>query len=401
LTNKRKIFNDPVYGLVSFPFDILYDIIAHPYFQRLRRINQMGLSHFVYPGACHSRFHHALGALHLVTRSIHVLRNKGIEISDEEFEAVCIAILLHDVGHGPFSHTLEKKIVPFHHETISLEIMKRLNQEFDGGLKLAIKIFENSYHRIFFHQLVSSQLDMDRMDYLNRDSFFTGVVEGKVGYDRIISMINVVDDKMVIEEKALYSVEKFFLARIMMYWQVYLHKTAISAEQMLKRVFELVFEKGLEPQFLSKQLFEMLVIFPKEGIEVACSEIIDKFTLLDDHDIWYSLKNLVYSKDKATSFLCNSLLHRNLFRIEFSKEAVNSDLEKQIRQKISHHFKVNEGEAAKLMITGIESNQAYTTAQEEILILKKTGQIIPFSELSENLINTKVMVKHFLCYPRI
>ncbi len=401
MSNKRKIFNDPVYGLVSFPFDILYDIIEHPYFQRLRRINQMGLSHFVYPGACHSRFHHALGALHLVSKSITTLRNKKVEISDEEFEAVCIAILLHDVGHGPFSHTLEKKIIPFHHEDISLEIMKRLNQEFNGRLDLAIKIFENSYSRVFFHQLVSSQLDMDRMDYLNRDSFFTGVVEGKVGYDRIISMINVVDDQMVIEEKALYSVEKFFLARIMMYWQVYLHKTAISAEQMLKRVFELVHTNGNEEEHLSKQLFSLLKKFEISGDNISCDEILDEFVLLDDHDIWYSLKNLVYSRDSATSFLCNSLLHRKLFRIEFAKESINSDQVKQIRQKISRHFKVNDDDAANLMITGIESNQAYTTAKKEILILKKTGQIIPFSELSENLINTQVMVKHFLCYPRI
>ncbi len=397
MRNKRKIFNDPIYGLISFPFEILYDLIEHPFFQRLRRISQMGLSHYVYPGACHSRFHHALGALHLVTRCIYALRDKGIKISHDEFEGVCIAILLHDIGHGPFSHTLENKIISKHHEEISLMFMQALNKEFDGRLALGIEIFQNNYPKHFLHQLVSSQLDMDRMDYLTRDSFYTGVIEGKVGYDRIISMLNVVEDNLVIEEKAIYSVEKFLSARRIMYWQVYLHKTALAAEQMLKKTIELSIQ-SIEDDFLPKNL--SFFVSNKEH-KFESTEDLEVFSKLDDHDIWYTLKNLVYSRDRIIRFYADSILQRKLFKIEFSSKAFTSDYKEDIRHKICSHFKVREGEAAKLILNDNESNQAYTTATNEILILRKTGKIIPFSELSENLINTQVMVKYFLCYPRI
>ena len=230
---KKKIFNDPVYGFISFPTELIYDLIDHRYFQRLRRISQLGLTHYVYPGALHTRFHHALGALHLMTEAILTLREKGVSISDEEYEAVCIAILLHDIGHGPFSHALELSIVNVHHENLSVLFMEKLNDEFNGQLSLAIKIFNGTYSKFFLHELVSSQLDMDRMDYLIRDSYFTGVAEGVIGYDRIIKMLNVVDHHLVVEEKGIYSVEKFLVARRLMYWQVYLHKTVLSAEQML------------------------------------------------------------------------------------------------------------------------------------------------------------------------
>ena len=231
--SKKKLFNDPIYGFITFPFDILYDIIEHPYFQRLRRISQQGLSHLVYPGAMHTRFHHALGALHLTCEAVNTLRSKDIDITDEEFEGVCLAILLHDIGHGPFSHALENNILPFHHEEMSLAIMEVLNVEFNGKLNLGIEIFKGNYHKSFLHELISGQIDMDRLDYLNRDSFFTGVAEGVVSYDRIITMLNVRDNRLVIEEKGIYSIEKFLVARRFMYWQVYLHKTGIAAEQML------------------------------------------------------------------------------------------------------------------------------------------------------------------------
>ncbi len=360
----------------------------------------MGLSSYVYPGACHSRFQHALGALHLMTRAIAILRNKGVSITEEEFEGVCVAILLHDIGHGPFSHGLERKIIPLHHEELSIAFMDELNVEFNNRLDVGISIFKNNYHKRFLHQLVSSQLDMDRMDYLNRDSFFTGVVEGKVGYDRIISMLNVIDDQIVVEEKAIYSVEKFLMARRIMYWQVYLHKTSLAAEQMLIRLFdELKVNKDFEN--ISENLRFFMKMERSELSKLGTSELLDRFNRLDDHDVWNTLKNLVYSDDRFAQFFAQSVVDRKLFRIELSKLPVTSDYEDEIRHKICTHFKVSENEAAKYMISGTESNQAYTTATNEILILRKTGIIIPFSELSENLINTNVMVKHFLCYPRI
>lgn len=233
--NKKKIINDPVYGFITIPYTIIFDLIEHPAFQRLRRIRQTGLSDFVYPGALHTRFHHALGAMHLMKQAIDVLRAKGTEITEEEAEAVCVAILLHDIGHGPFSHALEHTLLDVNHETLSMVIMERINGEMNGKISLAIQIFKNDYHKTFLHHLVSSQLDMDRMDYLNRDSFFTGVAEGKIGYDRIIKMLAVKDDQLVVEEKGIYSIEKFLMARRIMYWQVYLHKAVLSAEHCLFR----------------------------------------------------------------------------------------------------------------------------------------------------------------------
>jgi HD superfamily phosphohydrolase len=335
-----------------------------------------------------------------MTRAINVLRNKRVEITDEEYLGVCIAILLHDIGHGPFSHGLEKKIIPFHHEEISIAYMELLNDQFDNQLSLGISIFKNNYSKKFLHQLVSSQLDMDRMDYLNRDSFFTGVVEGKVGYDRIISMLNVSDDKLVVEEKALYSVEKFLMARRIMYWQVYLHKTALAAEQMMGRLFE-EYRNLASSQNIGTNLSFFLDKAPEEIKKMEMTSIIQRFNTLDDHDIWYALKNLVYSKDRFLASYAQRILERQLFKIELSKLPFTSDYEQKVRQDISTHFKEDEDDAAKYLIIGTESNQAYTTAVNEILILKKTSQIIPFSELSENLINTDVMVKYFLCYPRI
>jgi len=360
----------------------------------------MGLSHLVYPGATHTRFHHALGALHLMVRSLRTLTDKGIEITEEERKGACIAILLHDIGHGPFSHALENVIVNLQHEELSLLIMESLNEEFNGQLDTAISIFKNEYPKKFLYQLVSSQLDMDRMDYLNRDSFYTGVAEGVVGSDRIISMLNVSDDQLVVEEKALYSVEKFLMARHLMYMQVYLHKTALAAEKMLVKFIHLIIEQedwtGL-PQ-------DLVYFFQKRDNQLTLNdkkEIIEKFNKLDDHDIWITLKKSVYSMDRTIEFYANSLLHRKLFKIHLSKEAFDGDLVNETRRNLCSHFKVSENEAAKLVLHGIESNQAYTTAQNEIQILNKTGRKVPFSELTENLINTNVMVRYFLCYPRI
>ena len=317
---KKKIFNDPVYGLVSFKYEILYDIIDHRYFQRLRRITQLGLTHYVYPGALHTRFHHAIGALHLMTMALQVLSEKGIEISEEEEQGVCLAILLHDVGHGPYSHALEHHIINVHHEDLSLWFMEKLNDEFDGKLSLAIEIFKDNYHKKFLHELVSSQLDMDRMDYLIRDSYYTGVAEGVIGYDRIIKMLNVANGHLVVEEKGVYSIEKFLVARRLMYWQVYLHKTVLSAEQMLIKLLRRVKKLLLEnvKVFLPDNVKELLLVdFESVDKELIINRYLDLYAQIDDVDILYLIKQNIDSEDYLLSYMCKSLLERKLFKIYF------------------------------------------------------------------------------------
>ena len=289
--SRKKIFNDPVYGFTTVPYGIIFDLVEHPYFQRLRRIKQLSLTHYVYPGALHTRFHHALGALHLMQRTIDVLKSKGIQISPEEEEAVCIAILLHDIGHGPFSHTLERTLIDISHEEISILFMEDLNRVFDGKLSLAIEIFKDNYSKKFLHQLVSSQLDMDRMDYLNRDSFFTGVSEGVIGYDRIIEMLTVCNNELAVEEKGVYSIEKFLIARRLMYWQVYLHKTVLSAEllliQILKRAKELV-QNGVKLPVSERLNFFLSRNFTKKNYLSDKNSLLKNFSKLDDDDIFYA-----------------------------------------------------------------------------------------------------------------
>jgi len=319
---QNKLLNDPIYGLVDMPSGLIFKLIEHKYFQRLRRIKQLGLTDYVYPGALHTRFHHALGATHLMSKAITTLRLKGVSISKAEEDGVKIGILLHDIGHGPFSHALEGSILPFHHESLSSMIMNELNNEFDGQLTLAISIFKGEYHKTYLHELISSQLDMDRMDYLKRDSFFTGVQEGAIGHERIISMLNVVDNHLVVEEKGIYSIEKFLVARRLMYWQVYLHKTVIIAEQMLirtvRRAKELLEENP--DYFPCEGLLENLLKKKSEADFEDPKKLIEAFTELDDFDVFYSLKKWQYDSDKILAYLASSIISRKLFCIELSNE---------------------------------------------------------------------------------
>src|SRR5512133_382460 len=335
--NKKKIINDPVHGFINIPFDIILDLIEHPYFQRLQRIRQLGLTSMVYPGATHSRFQHALGAIHLMGQAISNIQSKGHEITEEEAEAVTIAILLHDIGHGPFSHTLEETIAEgIHHEILSGLFMEELDREFQGGLRMAIRIFRNEYPKKFLHQLVSSQLDMDRLDYLRRDSFFTGVTEGVIGSDRIIKMLNVVNDNLVVEAKGIYSIEKFLIARRLMYWQVYLHKTVLSAEKLmlmiLKRAKELAGAK--QNLFCTPSLAWFLYEFPS-GLSVnrmdpeIRTQLVSQFAQLDDNDIMASAKVWASHPDKLLSILCSKLVDRNLNRIKMQNEPLDEEFVKK------------------------------------------------------------------------
>ena len=392
--NKKKIFNDPLYGLIGFDHEIIYKLIDHPFFQRLRRIKQMGLADYVYPSANHTRFSHSLGALYLLKKSIKTLRWKGVDISDEEYKAASISILLHDIGHSPFSHSLEKVFLTLKHEEISLRLMHKLNEEFDGELNLAIRMFQGKYHRQFFHSLISGQVDVDRLDYLTRDSFFTGVAEGVIGYDRIIKMFNVIGDKLVIEEKGLYSIEKFLIARKIMYWQVYMHKTSIVTDKMLSILLNYTFNEANEKDF--NLLPESLRVFKKIN---DIDERLIQFTKIDDSDVVFSLKNLAKSSDELIHFLSNGLLNRKLLKIvmtdtEIDKESINTLISKS---EISTSLKEKTKE--KLFITGYEVNGVYSSnIDDEILILSKNGDVEPISEHIKFLSNMYKSVKYFGIY---
>lgn len=402
MSNKRKIYNDPVYGFVSYPHDILYDLIDHPYFQRLRRIKQMGFSEYIYPGAVHTRFHHALGALHLMTQAIDVLRSKDIDISNEESEAVCIAILLHDIGHGPYSHALEGKLIPIHHEELSVMIMHKLNQEFEGKLEMAIQIFQNQYPKKYLYQLVSGQLDMDRMDYLNRDSFFTGVAEGVIGYERIIKMLNVFNDQLVVEEKGIYSVEKFLMARRIMYWQVYLHKTSIAIEKMLILFFELLKENfdELDQGKLSEPLIHIIQNSNSIHNQKGVAQLLENYLKLDDIDIMSAIKYCEKSNIKVLSFVASGILNRNLFKINTSKKEFARDLIDDVRQKIVRSLGFTPKESDRLTILGYETNQAYSASKNEILIQMKTADVKGLSEVTDFYLDDNIIIKHYFVYPK-
>lgn len=402
--NKKKIFNDPVYGFVTIPYDIIFDLIEDPYFQRLRRIQQLGLTHLVYPGALHSRFHHAIGAMHLMGMAIEVLRSKGHVITHEEAEAVTIAILLHDIGHGPFSHVLEHSLVSgVSHEDLSLILMRRLNEKFQGRLSLAIQIFRNDYAKKFLHQLVSSQLDMDRLDYLSRDSFYTGVSEGVVSTDRIIKMLDIYNHELAIEAKGIYSIEKFIIARRLMYWQVYLHKTVISAEQLLikvlKRAKELVSE-GVE-------LFTTpaLKVFLSRNILAKDFEdddfILSSFAELDDFDIFASLKIWKSVKDPVLSLLCTNLINRKLYKIRLENKPFDISEVEQNLEKLKKTYEFSHKEESYFVFTGLIENNAYNSQIDKINILYKDGSVRDIAEASDQL-NISVLstpvVKHFLCF---
>ncbi len=406
--NKLKIFNDPIYGFVSIPYEIVYDLIDHPYFQRLRRIKQLGLTNLVYPGALHTRFHHAMGAMHLMCQAVDTISSKGHEISEEEAQGVTIAILLHDIGHGPFSHALEHSIVNnVNHEDISEMFMNSLNQEFGGKLDLAIKIFQNKYKKKFLHQLVSSQLDMDRLDYLKRDSFFTGVSEGVISTERIIKMLNVVNDQLVVEAKGIYSIEKFIIARRLMYWQVYLHKTVLSAENLLvnilKRAKELA-EKKVD-LFCTPALKTFLYNkYSKEDF-IKDKSILLSFASLDDYDIMASVKVWAsdIKTDKVLNLLSAYLLNRNLFGIELQnqpfKEGKINDLKKEVKKSLS----LNEKEISYFVFTGNVTNDAYRADKIRINILFKDGTVRDIADASDQLsidVISKTVKKYYLCFPK-
>ena len=405
-SNKLKIFNDPIYGFVSLPYEIIYDLIDHPYFQRLRRIKQLGLTNLVYPGALHTRFHHAMGAMHLMGQAIDVIRSKGHEITEEEAKGVTIAILLHDIGHGPFSHALEHSIVNHvTHEDISELFMSRLNEEFKGQLTLAISIFQNKYKKKFLHQLVSSQLDMDRLDYLNRDSFFTGVSEGVVSSDRIIKMLNVVNDQLAIEAKGIYSIEKFIIARRLMYWQVYLHKTVLSAESLLvnilKRSKELA-EKKVD-LFCTPALHTFLYNKFSENDFSKNAKLLDTFAKLDDYDIMGSIKVWVDHSDVVLSSLCKQLVDRKLFKVELQNQAFKEDKIKAIKLDIKKRLKLTDKEVNYFVFTGIVTNDAYRADKIRINILFKDGNVSDIADASDQLsidVLAKTVKKHYLCYPK-
>lgn len=402
--NKLKIFNDPIYGFITIPNSLIFDIIQHKYFQRLRRISQMGLSYLVYPGAHHTRFHHALGCMHLMQKAINVLRFKGVTISEDEENGLLIAILLHDIGHGPFSHAMEHSIVnDVSHEEISLRFMEELNIEFNGSLTLSISIFKGEYPRQFMCQLISSQLDMDRADYLKRDSFYTGVAEGNVNSERLITMLNVVDDQLVIEEKGILSVEKFLVARRFMYWQVYLHKTSVVAEQLLMRILkrakELV-QQGVKLN-CSDALFYFL--FSEINAETFNSETLTVFSKLDDYDIVAAMKDWQNNDDFVLSNLCQMILERRLLKIKLKNKSIKiSDLKLHIETLIKKH-NISKHEADYFVFKGELINQAYENKTQKINILFKSGKIKDIVKASDQLnlkALSKPITKYYMCYPK-
>jgi HD superfamily phosphohydrolase len=398
---KQKIINDPVYGFINIPGGLIFKLIEHPYFQRLRRIKQLGLTYLVYPGAAHTRFQHSIGSMHLVNLAIDVIRSKGHKITEDEAEATRIAILLHDIGHGPFSHALENCIIPdLHHEKLSLWFMDELNKEFNSELSLAISIFKNQYHKKFLHQLVAGQLDMDRLDYLRRDSFFTGVTEGVVGSQRIIKMLQVVDDNLVVEAKGIYSIEKFLIARRLMYWQVYLHKTVLVGELLLshflKRLKYLYKEKGIKTG-------NVYLDFLFEDNNMSDKELIIKnFSMLDDYDIMSLIKQNINSQDRVIAGLASSLINRKLPRIRLSKEEIDYDFLNKIKQQFMKKYNFSAEETDYFVYSGEISNNAYDREDERINILfgEKLVDITEASDILNISVLGKIVKKNYICAPK-
>ena len=403
--NKLKILNDPIYGFITIPNERIFDIIEHKYFQRLRRISQMGMSYLVYPGAQHTRFHHALGCMHLMRKSLDVLRFKGVKISKEEEEALLIAILLHDIGHGPFSHAMEHSIVNgVSHEWISLQFMEKMNTDFNQSLTLAIQIFKGEYHRQFFKQLIASQLDVDRLDYLKRDSFYTGVAEGNINSERLITMLNVSNDKLVVEQKGIYSVEKFLVARRLMYWQVYLHKTSLGAEQLLirvlKRAKELVSNGVKLPATKALSFFLENEINPSNFDEAT----LHTFSKLDDYDIVSAMKEWISCEDFVLKNLCKSIINRDLLKVKLKKSPIDKNkIEKHLKE-LQQQYKISREEANYFVFEGEVSNLAYEeTKEDNINILYKNGKTSDVIKASDQLnlgALTKPVVKYYICYPK-
>ncbi len=404
--NKKKIINDPVYGFISIPTDLVFDLIEHPYFQRLRYIKQLGMTHLVYPGALHTRFHHALGAMHLMKMSVEVLRSKGHTITAQEEEAVTIAILLHDIGHGPFSHALEHTIVEgISHEDISILLMDKLNKQFNGQLATAISIFNNTYQKGFLHEMVSSQLDMDRLDYLNRDSFFTGVSEGVISSDRIIKMLNVKDDHIVIEEKGIYSIEKFLIARRLMYWQVYFHKTVIAAEMLLVKILTRARELALKgiKLFATPALDHFLQKTISREVFINEDHHIETFAALDDTDIIAAVKVWAQSNDKVLAKLCTDFINRKLYHVDITNEPADENAITALTEKAIKKYGITPHEAQYFVFKDIILNHAYKIGDGFIRILMKDGSIKDITAASDNSnleALAKIVKKHVLCYSK-
>lgn len=400
--NKRKLINDPVYGLIHIRTPLLFDIIEHPLFQRLRRIKQTGLTHLVYPGAQHTRFHHALGAMHLMGMALDELRSKGVSISADEEEAALIAVLLHDIGHSPYSHALERLIIRTDHESIGKVIIEYLKTQFDANVSLAREIFEGRYPRPFFHQLISGQLDLDRLDYLSRDSFYTGVAEGVVGHDRILRMLQVVNDQLVVEEKGLHSIEKFLVARRIMYWQVYLHKTVLAAELMAKTIIQLLWKENLltRATFIAQELnYFLSQPIDLDAFKNDLEHVLPHFQLLDDVTIEYSFKHLQQYPNMPISFLTTNLINRKLHKIEWSTEPFSQDAVNEMVLKVQAKFDWPVEHARALIWTGSESIKNYSTGADEIQILTKQGDIKPFSHFLQPGVEIILPSKYYLSYP--
>lgn len=403
--NKKKIFNDPIYGFITIPNDLVFDLVEHPFFQRLRRIKQLGLTSYVYPGALHTRFHHALGAMHLMTRAIETLRSKGHEITDEEAEAVTIAILLHDIGHGPFSHALEHTLVKdVTHEQLSLLFMQKLNEHFEGKLSLAIEIFQDQYHKRFLHQMVSSQLDMDRLDYLQRDSFYSGVSEGVIGTERIISMLNVKDDSLVVDYKGIYSVEKFLIARRLMYWQVYLHKTVISAEFLLVKLLERAKYLANEGHELFCTRYLHRFLYSEIGMEdfVKDPSALENFAHLDDYDILTAAKEWVHADDRVLSYLSEAVVDRKLLKVDVS----NSPFEKERAEELKASMLAQgvwSKEELDFLIFEVElENNAYNPITDRINLLYKDNSTRDIADAADHLnisALSESVARYYLMFP--
>ncbi|GGG11777.1 phosphohydrolase [Dokdonia pacifica] len=400
---KVTIINDPIYGFITIPNGIIFNLIQHPYFQRLRRITQMGLSYLVYPGAHHTRFHHAIGCVHIMQKALTTLKNKGVVISKEEEEATLIAILLHDIGHGPFSHAMEEAIIEsVHHEQISIAFMEALNEEFNGSLTLALQIFKGTYTRKFLNQLVSGQLDMDRTDYLKRDSFYTGMAEGNINTDRIIAMLNVFDDQLVVEEKGVYTVEKFLVARRLMYWQVYLHKTGVVAEQLITRVLKRA--KEVSHTGIDLPASSALSYFLKNKIDQHnFKDALDTFSKLDDYDIISAMKEWCYTEDFVLRELSKSIINRDLLKVKIRKKPFSEEKQQKHINQLMQRYDISSYEASYFVFTGKISNQGYNYTQGGINIVLPNGKIVDVVKASDQLSLkslTKEVVKNYICYPK-
>jgi HD superfamily phosphohydrolase len=393
----RKIINDPVYGFITIDDELIYYIISHPWYQRLRRIHQMAMAELVYPGAVHTRMHHCIGAYHLMCNALNELKSKGFIITEEESQAAKIAILLHDIGHGPYSHALEHILIEnYSHEEISLLLMERINEEMNGRLQMAIDIFTNSYSKKFLHQLVSGQLDVDRMDYLTRDSFFTGVSEGVIAYDRILKMLTIQNGELMIEEKGIYSIEKFLVSRRLMYWQVYLHKTVLCGEKMLVNIIRRAKEINASAPSVILNFF-LSDCYKQESNE----KFISQFSQLDDYDVLSAVKQWTNHNDKILSYLCRSLINRDLLKVKYFGRQVPEALVEKKLQEACHQLNLNKEEASYLVFTGEAENRTYNSLDERIHILFKDGSVRDISTVDNALINQTLfgtVKKFYICF---